>query len=518
MQINLAAATGSRLSRIPWRKFLVIAVFLVTLAFTIGIAELVIGLVRPAAADDPVALRTMLSEISSVSSSVDADLAALGFTKDGNSSGLRSAGALTPTIATQPPVITSTTALTPIATSTSTPVLPAWDRKGRVNILLMGLDGKASQGRFRRADSIIVASIDPATNSAVLIGIPRDLYVTINSPKGQLRNRINTAYVWGELYNYPGGGPALQMRTVGEVLGIPIHNYVSVYFDGFSKLIDAIGGIDINVPTAIKDNYMGYSFSAGMQHMDGKRALQYARSRYSTSDFSRGRRQQQVVLAAVERMAKANILAKLPAILPTVTDAFRSDMSIPELLSLASLGYKIDRSTIKTAQVDETMCQSWWTPDGAAVLLPKFDRIKPMVTAALLPAAPVALTPSPVATTPAPATGSASTAATPVPTQSATVAPAYRSEQARIEILNGTNTIGLARRTQTWFEGQGLQVVRIADATGIYNQTMLYSDGTKPATRDALVRLLNIQPQNIKALSAGGVNLRVVLGKDAKVP
>jgi LCP family protein required for cell wall assembly len=373
----------------------------------------------------------------------------------------------------------------------------------------MGLDGTASQGRYRRADSLIVASFDPATNSAVLIGIPRDTYVTIHSPKGLIRNRVNTAYVWGELYNYPGGGPALQMRTVGELLGIPIHNYVSVYFDGFSKLIDAIGGIDINVPTAIRDNFTGWSFNTGMQHMDGKRSLQYARSRYSTSDFSRGRRQQLVILAAVEKITKAGILPRLPIILPTVTQAFRSDMSIPELLSLASLGYKMDRTQIKTAQVDETMVQSWRTPDGAAVLLPRTDRIKVMVNAALQPAA-VALP------TPAQTTGSEATT-TPAPAASPVVAD-YRTEQAKIEVLNGTNTKGLAAKTQAWLTKEGFSVTRIGDASGIYKQTVIYSDGLKQGTRDALAKLLNVAPENLRSQSGGGVNIRVVMGTDAKIP
>ena len=394
-------------------------------------------------------------------------------------------------------------------TSTATAALPAWDRKGRVNILLMGLDGKASSGRFRRADTLIVASVDPATNSAVLIGIPRDVYVTINSPRGAIRNKINTAYVWGELYNYPGGGPALQMRTVSEFLGIPIHNYVSVYFDGFAKLIDAIGGIDINIPTAINDSHLKVIFKVGMEHMDGWRALDYARSRYSTSDFSRGRRQRRTLL---------------PAILPTVSEAFRSDMSIPQLLSLASLGYKMDRSIIKTAQVDETMCQSGTSPDGMSILIPKMDRVKAMVAEAMKPVvlatatpAPVATAPATTATTPGATTAPTGTTATAAPTVTATAAPDYRSEKATIEILNGTSTIGLARRTQTWLQGQGYNVVRVADATGIYNQTVIYTDGTKPATRDALVKLFNVQPQNIKSLSSG-VNVRIILGKDAKVP
>jgi polyisoprenyl-teichoic acid--peptidoglycan teichoic acid transferase len=518
MNLPLSASqAAAQLDRIPWRKLAIVAVFLVTLLLVISFAQIVLAIFSPVASD-PVADQAVLKEVQSQTLAADADLAKMGYTLQNGAGALLAGAGVTATQVASP---TATATLAP----TETPALPAWDYKGRVNILLMGLDGNTRDGRFRRADSIIVVSIDPATNSASMIGIPRDLYVSINSPKGVIRNRVNTAYVWGELYNYPGGGPALQMRTVGEVLGIPIHHYVSVYFDGFAKLIDAIGGIDIDVQQPIRDNFTGWTFAAGPQHLDGKRSLQFARSRYSTSDFSRGRRQQQVILAAVEKITKAGMLPKLPVILPAVAESFRSDMSIRDLLALAGLGYKIDRSSIKTAQVDETMCQSWRAPDGAAVLLPRWDRIKPMVQTALAGAAPVA-TPTTAAgasvtassgdANPTATTAAATTAAT-------TVAPApsgYQTEQAKVEILNGTNTIGLARKTQGVVQGEGIQVIRIADASGIYKGTVLYTDASKPLTKDHLVKLLNIAPDNIKPLvvTPGGPNIRIILGNDLKLP
>lgn len=472
-----SVATRFLLAHIAWHRLLVITVFLLTLVFTIRIGDLVISLVSPAKADAPAAVMPMVSEITKAPATVESE---------------------------------------------SRPTLPTWDHTDRVNILLMGLDGFSNQGRLRRADSLIVASIDPATNTAALISIPRDLYVTINSPKGAIRNRINTAYVWGEMYNYPGGGPALQMRTVSEALGLPIHHYIELYFDGFAKLIVAIGGVDIDVQQALNDPHTGATFSAGMQHMDGWRALEFARSRYSTSDFSRGRRQQQIILAAVDKMTKTDILPKLPAVLPVIGGAFRSDMSIPDLMALASLGYKIDRSKIKMAQIDETMCQNWRAPDGAAVLLPTLDRIKQMVQAATAPPATLAS----VQSTPVSTAVGASTSAAPaivapptlVPVAVPSLGPDHYAEQAAVEILNGTETPRLASRAQFWLRNRGFNVIRIADAAGIYKQTVLYDDGAMPATRDALIRLLNVQPQNIKSFGAGGVNIRIVLGEDATVP
>lgn len=156
MQINLAAAAmGSRIrsamSHMSWRRLLLIAVFVVTLAFTVSVGGLVVGLVRPAAADDPEALRTMLTEISGVSSAVDTDLSTLGFVAEGDGAALATAGPVTATIAAQAPLSLTTSPLTATATSTATPVLPVWDRKGRVNILLMGLLRPGSPAARRRS-------------------------------------------------------------------------------------------------------------------------------------------------------------------------------------------------------------------------------------------------------------------------------------------------------------------------------------------------------------------------------
>lgn len=508
---------NSAVRSLPWRatsqSLAVILVFMVSLFLTLRIAGGVAALVAPPRAEDPAVvdalIRDLLAEAELIADAEPVQVASAPAAPNGSHPVLSNLTS-TPAAGTSPTATVGATVITPTATASNTPVLPSWDRKDRVNILLIGLDGTASQGRFRRADTLIVASIDPATNSAVLIGIPRDVYVAINSARGVLRNKINTAYVWGELYGGPGNGPTLQMRTVSEFLGIPIHYYVSVYFDGFSKLIDAIGGIDINVPQALRDSYTGWSFNAGIQHMDGKLALRYARSRYSTSDFSRGRRQQLVILAAVDKVATAGMLAKLPAILPAVAQSFRSDMSIPDLLALASLGYRIDRSSIKTAQVDETMVQSG-SAGGMYVLFAKTDRVRAMVKAALTPATSAQATPVAAAGAPA-ATTAASAPASP------TAVDSYRSEGAKIELLNGTNTIGLARRTQTYLQGERFTITRVADATGIYNETLLYHDGTKPATRDALMRLLAIKPANVRPLTGGAVNIRIVLGNDLKLP
>ena len=167
----------------------------------------------------------------------------------------------------------------------------------RTNILLLGIDKRAQELGASRTDTMIVATVDPETKTAAMLSIPRDLWVSIPSYS---EGRINTAHFLGDRDDYPGGGPALAKKTVQYALGIPIHYYVRINFEGFEKLVDAIGGISIDVKEAIHDEeypdgnygYMTVDIPAGPQHMDGKTALQYARVRHGGSDFLRAKRQQ----------------------------------------------------------------------------------------------------------------------------------------------------------------------------------------------------------------------------------
>jgi LCP family protein required for cell wall assembly len=120
----------------------------------------------------------------------------------------------------------------------------------RVNILLLGTDKRLAEQGPSRTDTMIVVTVDPENKTAGMLSIPRDLWVPI---PGHSENRINVAHFLGERDNYPGGGPALAKKTVQYTLGIPIHYYIRVNFEGFEKLIDAIGGIVIDVKTPIHD-------------------------------------------------------------------------------------------------------------------------------------------------------------------------------------------------------------------------------------------------------------------------
>ena len=175
---------------------------------------------------------------------------------------------------------------------------PDWSLGERVNILLMGVDRRPEEKMDDpvRTDTMMVVSIDPNTHTASMLGIPRDLWVPIPLPNnGVLHDRINTANVYGVMRNLPGGGAQLAKDTVSYNLGVKIHYFLMIDFQGFRNIIDALGGIDVYLDKPLVDyeyptdnyGYMTVSIPAGNQHLDGERALQYARSRHSDSDFGR---------------------------------------------------------------------------------------------------------------------------------------------------------------------------------------------------------------------------------------
>jgi len=258
----------------------------------------------------------------------------------------------------------------------------------RINILLLGIDQRPGETGPFRTDSMIVVTIDPESGALGMLSIPRDLWVPI---PGYGENRINTAHFLGDLHKYPGGGPALAKKTVSYNFGFPVHYYVRVNFEGFRRLIDMIGGIDIDVPHEIRDdqypdeNY-GYDplyIPAGRIHMDGDLALKYARTRKADNDFERARRQQQIILAVRDKVLSLNLLPslipKIPELLRTLSDSIQTDIPMDELIMLARLARDLNTENIKTAVIDETMTVPQTTPTGAYVLLPIREKIRPVV-------------------------------------------------------------------------------------------------------------------------------------------
>lgn len=264
----------------------------------------------------------------------------------------------------------STLLAKPSPTLTPMPALPVKIPDRYLNIVLLGSDKRPGSGAWR-TDSMIIVSVDTTDNIVRLLSLPRDLWVYI---PGHGYNRINTADLWGELAK-KGTGPDRVKQTIHHNLGIPIHYYVRVDFKGFMKIIDTVGGIDVDVDCPLPD----IKLTAGMHHMTGQQALRYARSRYSTNDFDRGRRQRKVLMALWDQALTLNIIPRLPELWWTMANSFQTDLSLDQVINLAYVGTQLKPQHILSRAIGPSHVQSWMTPQGAAVLLPRNDRIRTML-------------------------------------------------------------------------------------------------------------------------------------------
>jgi LCP family protein required for cell wall assembly len=388
------------------------------------------------------------------------------------------------------------------------PDMPDWEKKERVTVLVMGIDERTNEQGPWRTDSMILASIDPVSMTASMLSIPRDLWVAI---PGYGENRINTANYNGDRDKYPGGGPALAKKTVQYNLGVPVHYYVLMNFDGFEKLIDTIGGIDIDVETPIHDerypvpnssDYMTIDIPAGRQHMDGATALKYARSRHGTTDFDRSHRQQKIVFAVREQALRLGLIPKIPELMETMGDAVKTDLQPGEVLNLALMAKDIPPENVKTGVIDESMTVEFVTDTGAQVLLPIRERIRPLVEE-MFPAS-MQMLPKP----------------TPVPTlapQDLQVMNQLAQEGAKIVVQNGTGRDGLDAEVAALLKNQGYQVVGFGQADRRdYRQTVIIDYTGKLYTLQTLLQLFKVTPENSRRspMLDSEVDIRIIVGED----
>jgi LCP family protein required for cell wall assembly len=177
--------------------------------------------------------------------------------------------------------------------------------------------------------------------------------------------RINTAY-------FHGGFEALSMALEYN-FGVRPDYYVIVKFNAFVEIVDSLGGIDVHSAAGLSE-YVGSgikSVPAGVNHMNGKTALWYARSRYTTSDFDRNRRQQEVLRAIFNRLLSLYTISKAPELFNIFKQSVITDINFIDLIPLLPFAAKItDLSDIKQFYIGKGEVSGWYTPAGAAVLLP----------------------------------------------------------------------------------------------------------------------------------------------------
>lgn len=272
--------------------------------------------------------------------------------------------------------------------------VPVFDLpEGTTNILLLGKDMNADGSSDTRTDTMIVVSINRETRTASMISLPRDLYVYMPN---RIMSRLNTAVTLG--------GVDLLKQTILYNFGIPIHYYAQVDFEGFKQIVDLLGGVQMAVSCPLQDwrlispeldptveeNWEQFRLEAGVYQMDGDLALWYARSRLTTTDFDRGRRQQQLLQGMLNQSVDLGLVAKAPELWSTFSDVVETDMDIGRILQLASIAPDVRNNGIQHLYLAGKM-QSWTVPEsGASVQLPIWegeDMMKDTFRRLLLPPA-----------------------------------------------------------------------------------------------------------------------------------
>lgn len=384
---------------------------------------------------------------------------------------------------------------TPIAELPATPMVvpeanlpPAWDGASRINILFIGLDERdliENEGP-PRSDTMILFTIDPLTKTAGMLSIPRDLWVNI---PGFGYSRINTAYASGEGNQLPGGGPGLAMKTVEQLLGVPVHYYAQVDFNTFTDLINIIGCIWVVPTEKLVLDPIGPGMDkvvltpGGERKLCGWQVLAYARIRKTEGgDTDRSKRQQQVIFAIRDQVFEPDVfpslIARAPEIYATLSSGIRTNMSLEDALKLAVLGKDIDPTTIKTGVIDprEGMAifdNTTLNGEAASIMKPVMDKIRILRDEIFTTSGPT----SPLAQ------GDAATL--------------MRDEEARVRILDGTFT-GLEQRAGALFQSYGMTITELGSAPEAYSQTVVIVYGPKLYTIKWLQATFGISARQIR--------------------
>lgn len=271
---------------------------------------------------------------------------------------------------TSKPTKTTTPAATLTPSMTPTPILP----EGQVNIMVFGNDYRESSGY--RTDTMVLVSINTIEKMVNAISFPRDLYVEI---PGHGYDRLNTAM--------PYGGFELFQQTMQINFNIKPDYYVMTNFTGFANIVNSLGGIDVNAARNLYDTCdlpqrkEGYcSAGPGVVHMDGETALWYVRSRATSNDFDRNRRQQEVLKAILDNLLRLDVIGKAPELFNSYQKAVKTNLDIETFIKLVPVAVSLkEDGNLNRYAIDASYVSNYWTAQGAAVLLPNKKMIQDII-------------------------------------------------------------------------------------------------------------------------------------------
>ena len=400
--------------------------------------------------------------------------------------------------------------------------------QNKINIMVMGVDERGDD--VGRSDTLFVMTIDTNTKEVAMLSVPRDTRVKI---PGKGWEKINHAFAFG--------GYKLTQQAVEGLLGIKIDHHIMINIAGFQKIIDAVGGVTINVEKRMyysdpydDDGGLVINLQPGSQHMDGHTAIQYVRYRDEEGDIGRVERQQKFLKALLNEVASPSVITKIPTIIREVSSVVKSDMSTSQMLNVAKIlndasknGLKTDMVPGKPAYIDEI---SYWLPDlmslrqhvaqtlGVVIedkylsttqrevteyetSIPKemkiIEKPKPTQVPKVAPAVEKSKTADKATTN---ATGSSKTTA--------------RNGKVRVEIVNASGVSNAGDKMASVLRGQGIEVASISNTSSSSNNTDIVSSTTNSTVVGKLNGLpfnYSLQITNNEGKSTDAV---VIIGKD----
>ncbi len=395
-----------------------------------------------------------------------------------------------------------------------------WETQDPVNVLLLGIDQRPGEHGYFRTDTMILLHINPKTGDVGMISFPRDLWVEV---PGYWETRINSAHVIGDAKEYPGGGPALAKKTVENFIGQPVDYYVRINFEGFRKLLEEIGCIDIDVPKLIDDptfpddNY-GYDplyLEPGHYCMDADLALKYARTRHVDSDFGRMQRQQQVIMAIKDKVLSTgelpHLVSRAPTLLNILSDSITTDMPLSKMIALANVARTLNLDNMRRLIINVNMVEPTITEKGASVLLPKMDIIRAAVDEFFAADSETKNTPQNHA--------DVQTKTEPSPTAPPTATTVIQQD-VRLVVLNGASHPGQEKELSDILIAHGYNVVGTGRADrSDYAQTQIIASDSAQITRQ-LADLLGVSDQNIRPGTPDQLqaDIVIIIGEDFIMP
>jgi len=369
------------------------------------------------------------------------------------------------------------TGLNPVKPLTANPITGP-TVSSPINILLLGVD---AGGGLTRTDTMIVASIDPKSKDVNMISIPRDTKVEM---EGYQSNKINAAHAIG--------GPDMAVEQVEKLLGISIPYYVKVNFEGFKQVVDILGGVDINVEKRLRytdragDTYI--NIPAGLQHLDGQQALNYARFRHDAlGDLGRVKRQQTFMQALAHEMFKPENILKWPTIIGQANNYVETNMSLSELGNLATLAKQMKDSELKV----ETVPGEAQYLNGVSYFIPDYNQLEQLVKEEIFREK-----------------AEAETAAS---ADSSTLDPS----SIKVEVLNGSGISGLANQLAAQLQDKGFQVVNVGNADSFnYSETQILDRTGKSSLVREISRMVGSNISQETGKDSSSSDITIIIGKN----